>query len=241
MELSNYGQKLLPQLHALCKEQHFCDCTVFIANMHFRAHKVVLAAASLLFKSLLDGTDTISIDASVVTPEEFALLLEIMYNGKLPLGKHNFTRVISVADSLQMFDVAVSCKNLLRDLISCSAQDQVVRGVSSQEADSSGNQAEGNYLPQSGRPDEEKTFIILTQRVCPLPGPIEAEMKAGVSPPGQELTMNCTWAHQDTMLSDSRSLQEDSGSGPDQPAHTEWAVWKRSLLSLQRGKGDQGI
>lgn len=85
---------------------------------------MVLAAASLLFKSLLDGTDTISTDASVVTSEKFALLLEIMYNGKLPLGKHNFTRVISVADSLQMFDVAVSCKNLLRDLISCSAQDR---------------------------------------------------------------------------------------------------------------------
>ncbi|NXA75563.1 ZBT40 protein, partial [Thryothorus ludovicianus] len=86
-----------------------------------------------------------------------------IYSGKLPLGKRYFTKVISVADSLNMFNVAVSCKNLLRALISCSAQDQVVRRVSSQEADSSGNQAEANYLPQYGRPDEEKTFIILTQ------------------------------------------------------------------------------
>ncbi|NXB96567.1 ZBT40 protein, partial [Vidua macroura] len=96
-----------------------------------------------------------------------------MYSGKLPLGKHNFMKenftAITVAGSLQMFDVAVRCKNLLRDLISCSAQDQVAKGVSSQEADSSGNQAAANYLPQSGRPDEEKTFIILTQRVSPLP------------------------------------------------------------------------
>ncbi|NWR19249.1 ZBT40 protein, partial [Emberiza fucata] len=92
-----------------------------------------------------------------------------MYNGKLPLRKQNFTKVISVADSLQIFDVAVSCKNLLRDLISFSAQDQVVKGIFSQEADSSGNQAEANYLPQSGRPDEERTFIILIQRVSPLP------------------------------------------------------------------------
>ncbi|NXR87322.1 ZBT40 protein, partial [Hypocryptadius cinnamomeus] len=92
-----------------------------------------------------------------------------MYSGILPLRKHNFTKVVSVADSLQMFDVAVSCKNLLGDLPSCSAHDQVVKGVSSQEADSSGNQVEANYLPQSGRPDEEKTFIILTQRVSLLP------------------------------------------------------------------------
>ncbi|KAM9217517.1 zinc finger and BTB domain-containing protein 40 isoform 6-T6 [Leptosomus discolor] len=218
MELPSYSKQLLQQLYALCKEQHFCDCTIFIGNVHFRAHKVVLAAASLLFRSLLDSTDTISIDASVVTPEEFALLLEMMYSGKLPLGKHNFTKVISVADSLQMFDVAVSCKNLLRDLISCSTLDQVVREVSSQAADSSGNHAEANDLPQSEKPDEGQTHILLSRSVSPFPGPVEAEMEADVSPPGQELTVNHTWVHQDVMSSDSRSLQEDSGTRPDQPA-----------------------
>ncbi|XP_074883727.1 zinc finger and BTB domain-containing protein 40 isoform X4 [Buteo buteo] len=217
MELPSYSKQLLQQLYALCKEQQFCDCAIFVGNVHFRAHKVVLAAASLLFKSLLDSTDTISIDASVMTPEEFALLLEMMYSGKLPLGKHNFTKVISVADSLQMFDVAVSCKNLLRDLISCSTQDQVVREVSSQAADSSGNHAEANNLPRSEKPDEGKTDILLPQRVSPFPSPLEAEMEADVSP-GQELAVNHTWVQQNTMLSDSRSLQEDSGSCPDQPA-----------------------
>ncbi|KAL2296593.1 hypothetical protein Nmel_015913 [Mimus melanotis] len=130
----------------------------------------------------------------VLTPEEFALLLEMRYCDKLPLGKHNFT------NSLQMFDVAVSCKNLLRDLINCSAQDQVVRGVSSQEADSSGNQAEANYLPQSR--NGSRCF-------CSWP-------------------VNHTWFHQDTMLSESRSFQEDSGSGPDQPAHAEWTAESKS-------------
>ncbi|XP_074704526.1 zinc finger and BTB domain-containing protein 40 isoform X2 [Strix aluco] len=221
MELPSYSKQLLQQLYALCKEKQFCDCTIFIGNVHFRAHKVVLAAASLLFKSLLDSTDTISIDASVVTPEEFALLLEMIYSGKLPLGKHNFTKVISVADSLQMFDVAVSCKNLLRDLISCSTQGQVVREVSSQAADSSGNRAEANNLPQSEKPGEGETDIILPRRVSPFPGAVEAEIEADVSPPGQELTVNHTWVRQDAMSSDSRSLQEDSGSRPDQPARDE--------------------
>ncbi|XP_028943181.1 zinc finger and BTB domain-containing protein 40-like, partial [Antrostomus carolinensis] len=221
MELPSYSKQLLQQLYALCKEQQFCDCTIFIGNVHFRAHKVVLAAASLLFKSLLDSTDTISIDASVVTPEEFALLLEMMYSGKLPLGKHNFTKVISVADSLQMFDVALSCKNLLRDLISCSTQDQVVREVSSQAGDSSGNCAEANNLPQSEKCAEGKTELFLLQGVSPSPGPVEAEMEADVALPGQELYINHTWVHQDEMPSDSRSLREDSGSRPGQPAPAE--------------------
>ncbi|XP_063209758.1 zinc finger and BTB domain-containing protein 40 isoform X3 [Chroicocephalus ridibundus] len=221
MELPSYSKQLLQQLYALCKEQQFCDCTIFIGNVHFRAHKVVLAAASLLFKSLLDSTDTISIDASVVTPEEFALLLEMMYSGKLPLGKHNFTKAISVADSLQMFDVAVCCKNLLRDLISCSTQDPVVREVSDQASDSSGNHAEANDLPQSEKPAEGKPDILLPQAVSPSPGPVEAEMEADVSPPGQELTMNHSWVHQDAMPSDSRSLREDSRSCPHRPARAE--------------------
>lgn len=51
-----------------------------------------------------------------VSPEEFALLLEMMYTGKLPVGKHNFSKIISLADSLQMSRRAVSCKNLLASL-----------------------------------------------------------------------------------------------------------------------------
>ncbi|XP_006883611.1 PREDICTED: zinc finger and BTB domain-containing protein 40 isoform X1 [Elephantulus edwardii] len=129
MELPNYSRQLLQQLYTLCKEQQFCDCTISIGSIYFRAHKLVLAAASLLFKTLLDSTDTISIDASVVSPEEFALLLEMMYTGRLPVGKHNFSKIISLADSLQMFDVAVSCKNLLTNLVNCSVQGQTMRDV----------------------------------------------------------------------------------------------------------------
>ncbi|KAM9176158.1 LOW QUALITY PROTEIN: zinc finger and BTB domain-containing protein 40 [Mergus octosetaceus] len=215
MELPSYSKQLLQQLYTLCKEQQFCDCTVFIGTVHFRAHKIVLAAASLLFKSLLDSTGTISIDASVVTPEEIALLLEMMYTGKLPMGKHNFTKVISVS-CLQMFDVAVSCKNLLRDLLSSSSQDLIVREVSSQTAESSGNSTEADNLPQSEKtPAEEKTDTLHPQRVSPSPGSVEAETEGEVSLPDQELTTNHTWVPEDTMLSSSVA---DSGSHPDQPA-----------------------
>ncbi|XP_074970194.1 zinc finger and BTB domain-containing protein 40 isoform X5 [Phalacrocorax aristotelis] len=242
MELPSYSRQLLQQLYTLFKEQQFCDCTIFIGNVHFRAHKVVLAAASLLFKSLLDSTDTISIDASVVTPEEFALLLEMMYSGKLPLGKHNFTKVISMADSLQMFDVAVSCKNLLRDLISCSTQDQVVREVSGQAADSSGNHAEANNLPQTEKPTEGKPDILLPQRVSSSPGPVVAEMEADVSPPGQELTMNHNCVHQNATPSDSRSLQEDSGSRPDQPVRAkQGGSAEEELAEPSQEKGGRGL
>ncbi|KAM3878078.1 zinc finger and BTB domain-containing protein 40 [Diretmus argenteus] len=118
MELPNYSRQLMQQLWALRKESHFCDCTVLVGESPHRAHKLVLAASSMLFRSLLDVSDTISIDTAVVSSQEFGCLLDMVYTGKLPPGKHNVSRIIAAADSLQMFDVAVGCKNILASLMS---------------------------------------------------------------------------------------------------------------------------
>uniref|UniRef100_A0A8C8YQG1 Zinc finger and BTB domain containing 40 n=1 Tax=Prolemur simus TaxID=1328070 RepID=A0A8C8YQG1_PROSS len=189
MELPNYSRQLLQQLYTLCKEQQFCDCTISIGTIYFRAHKLVLAAASLLFKTLLDNTDTISIDASVVSPEEFALLLEMMYTGRLPVGKHNFSKIISLADSLQMFDVAVSCKNLLTSLVNCSVQGQVVRDVSTPSSESFQKESEKPQVEifsseGAGEPHS-------SSEVSATPGaPMKAETEAAVHTVTQEMSVD---------------------------------------------------
>ncbi|XP_010785413.1 zinc finger and BTB domain-containing protein 40-like, partial [Notothenia coriiceps] len=68
-------------------------------------------------RSLLEGSDTISIDTAMVSSQEFGCLLDMVYTGKLPLGKHNVSRIVAAADSLQMFDVAVGFKNILTSLV----------------------------------------------------------------------------------------------------------------------------
>ncbi|XP_069335626.1 zinc finger and BTB domain-containing protein 40 isoform X2 [Eulemur rufifrons] len=189
MELPNYSRQLLQQLYTLCKEQQFCDCTISIGTIYFRAHKLVLAAASLLFKTLLDNTDTISIDASVVSPEEFALLLEMMYTGRLPVGKHNFSKIISLADSLQMFDVAVSCKNLLTSLVNCSVQGQVVRDVSTSSSESFQKESEKpqvEILSSEGAGEPHSS-----SEVSATPGaPVKAETEEAVRTVTQEMSVD---------------------------------------------------
>lgn len=91
MELPSYGWQLLPQLYPLCKEQHFCDCTIFFGNVHFRALKVFRVLPACCLNPCWTAQTPSPINASVLTPEEFALLLEMRYSGKLPLGKRNFT------------------------------------------------------------------------------------------------------------------------------------------------------
>ncbi|XP_023280417.1 zinc finger and BTB domain-containing protein 40 [Seriola lalandi dorsalis] len=117
MELPNYSSQLMQQLWALRKEGQFCDCTILVGDSPHRAHKLVLAASSMLFRSLLDSSDTISIDTAVVSSQEFGCLLDMVYTGKLPMGKHNVSRIVAAADNLQMFDVAVGFKNVLTSLV----------------------------------------------------------------------------------------------------------------------------
>ncbi|XP_036204762.1 zinc finger and BTB domain-containing protein 40 isoform X4 [Myotis myotis] len=207
MELPNYSRQLLQQLYTLCKEQQFCDCTISIGTIYFKAHKLVLAAASLLFKTLLDNTDTISIDASVVSPEEFALLLEMMYTGKLPVGKHNFSKIISLADSLQMFDVAVSCKNLLSSLVNCSVQGQVVRDVSVPPLES--------FRKESEKPEVE---ILSSEGAGEPPPPregstpVKAETQEAVPTVAQEMSVG---------PSPAQELQGDAGAPVETPLTAE--------------------
>ncbi|XP_051712673.2 zinc finger and BTB domain-containing protein 40 isoform X2 [Oryctolagus cuniculus] len=205
MELPNYSRQLLQQLYTLCKEQQFCDCTISIGTIYFRAHKLVLAAASLLFKTLLDNTDTISIDASVVSPEEFALLLEMMYTGRLPVGKHNFSKIISLADSLQMFDVAVSCKNLLTSLVSCSVQGQVVRDVSPPAS-------------EPPRKESEKSEVEVLSSTEPPPAEVSATAGGPVKAEAEEAAPA---APQDTGVDPASGQETVGGAGaPVEPSPT---------------------
>ncbi|XP_028922331.1 zinc finger and BTB domain-containing protein 40 isoform X2 [Ornithorhynchus anatinus] len=251
MELPNYSRQLLQQLYTLCKEQHFCDCTILIGTIHFRAHKLVLAAASLLFKSLLDATDTISIDASVVAPEEFALLLEMMYTGKLPVGKHNFSKVISVADSLQMFDVAVSCKALLASLVSCSAQGQAGRYASPRAGEPPGGEAGTPEEENGAHEDPKESRLSEEASAPPAPGTRDAEWTLGAavgevaadpSPAREEVPEEETQRVADSPGGTPGALEAHPSSppGPDEPADACTSLEKEERVSQPENESKEG-
>ncbi|XP_034724150.1 zinc finger and BTB domain-containing protein 40 isoform X3 [Etheostoma cragini] len=159
MELPNYSSQLMQQLWALRKEGHFCDCTILVGDSPHRAHKLVLAASSMLFRSLLDTSDTISIDTAMVSSQEFGCLLDMVYTGKLPLGKHNVSRIVAAADSLQMFDVAVGFKNVLTTLVNQQVSVPVVSAQTTSLSEinkAQSTNAEGSASPSKddSTPDE---------------------------------------------------------------------------------------
>ncbi|KAI1890712.1 hypothetical protein AGOR_G00156460 [Albula goreensis] len=181
MELPNYNRQLMQQLHTLRKEGQFCDCTILVGEDPHRAHKLVLAASSLLFKSVLEGSDSISIDPAVVTSQEFSNLLEIVYTGKLPPGRHNLTRVIATADSLQMFDVAVSCKNILTSLMKQSPVQSPIK-----DPQSSG------FKDQAAGPDTDMPSSIQEPSQPKLTGDMGQTRMEAVESGGQEVNEKCS-------------------------------------------------
>ncbi|KAG9353055.1 hypothetical protein JZ751_017631 [Albula glossodonta] len=181
MELPNYNRQLMQQLHTLRKEGQFCDCTILVGEDPHRAHKLVLAASSLLFKSVLEGSDSISIDPAVVTSQEFSNLLEIVYTGKLPPGRHNLTRVIATADSLQMFDVAVSCKNILTSLMKQSPVQSPIK-----DPQSSG------FKDQAAAPDTDMPSSNQEPSQPKLTGDMGQTKMEVVESGGQEVNEKCS-------------------------------------------------
>uniref|UniRef100_A0A674P6M0 Uncharacterized protein n=1 Tax=Takifugu rubripes TaxID=31033 RepID=A0A674P6M0_TAKRU len=153
MELPNYSSQLMQQLWTLRKEGQFCDCTILVGETPHRAHKLLLAASSMLFRSLLEGSDTITIDTTVVSSQEFGCLLDMVYTGKLPVGKHNVSRIVAAADSLQMFDVAVGFKKVLTQLVKQQPPVQLVYRQTPDQTPTPNSKA------QSQNPDFCSNFI----------------------------------------------------------------------------------
>ncbi|XP_056591331.1 zinc finger and BTB domain-containing protein 40 [Triplophysa dalaica] len=160
MELPNYSRQLMQQLHALRKEKQFCDCSILVGETSHPAHKLVLAASSMLFKSVLEGSDSISIDTDLLSSQEFSCLLDMVYTGKLPPGKHNFTRLIAAADSLQMFDVAVGCKNILNDLMKLTSETVDTSTMASHDSVKGGTEIADSGKSKSS---EDGTIEMITQ------------------------------------------------------------------------------
>lgn len=130
-------------------------------------------------RSLLEGSDTISIDTSVVSSQEFGCLLDMVYTGKLPVGKHNVSRIVAAADSLQMFDVAVGFKKVLTTLVKWQPPIQADSGQTQAQTPTLNIQAQSPNPELSPAADAAQTSLDSTEL---KKEDIESEDKDGEEP-----------------------------------------------------------
>nr|XP_019944267.1 PREDICTED: LOW QUALITY PROTEIN: zinc finger and BTB domain-containing protein 17 [Paralichthys olivaceus] len=108
MEFPWHSGKVLEQLNRQRKQGLLCDCTFVVDGVDFKAHKAVLAACSIYFRTLfLDQKDVVHLDIS--NAAGLGQVLEFMYTAKLSLSSQNVEDVLAVANFLQMQEIVNAC------------------------------------------------------------------------------------------------------------------------------------
>uniref|UniRef100_A0A665WMP9 Hypermethylated in cancer 2 protein n=1 Tax=Echeneis naucrates TaxID=173247 RepID=A0A665WMP9_ECHNA len=119
MELPNHAKHLLLQLNQQRAKGFLCDVIIVVENALFRAHKNILAASSIYFKSLVLHDNLINLDTEMVNPSVFRQVLDFIYTGKLlsssdQSSEQNFSALLTAASYLQLHDLAALCRKKLK-------------------------------------------------------------------------------------------------------------------------------
>ncbi|XP_020852395.1 hypermethylated in cancer 2 protein [Phascolarctos cinereus] len=118
MELPNHAKQLLLQLNQQRAKGFLCDVIIVVENALFRAHKNVLAASSMYFKSLVLHDNLIHLDTDMVSPTVFRQVLDFIYTGKVLPGEQpaepNFSTLLTAASYLQLPELAALCRRKLK-------------------------------------------------------------------------------------------------------------------------------
>ncbi|XP_073228058.1 kelch-like protein 7 [Porites lutea] len=103
---AKHREELLERLDALRRKETFCDVTVAVNGKEFKANKVVLAAASPFFLSLLENDmrerneQRIEIKLEEATASVMEDVLEYIYTGNVSVTEESCHNLIATADYL---------------------------------------------------------------------------------------------------------------------------------------------
>ncbi|XP_029441125.1 zinc finger and BTB domain-containing protein 9 [Rhinatrema bivittatum] len=116
LEFPHYCTVLLESLNKHRLEGKFCDIAIHVQSRIFQAHKSVLAASSPYFhdKLLLNDASHIVLP-SVIEPDTFENLLQLIYSGCLKVQPEALPSHLLVASGLQMWQVVDRCLEILKE------------------------------------------------------------------------------------------------------------------------------
>ena len=120
---SKHCQQLIYRLDALRRKESFCDVTVSVKDKEFKAHRVVLAAGSPFFLSLLvsgmkEGKEKfIRIELEEATESVMEEVLKYIYTGNVAVTKENAHDLVAVANYLLLPGLKTLASDFLKENI----------------------------------------------------------------------------------------------------------------------------
>ena len=117
---SQHHEELIERINALRTKHRFCDVTVVVKGEEFQAHKLVLAATSPFFLSLLESQmkerteDVIKIELQEATAPVMEQVLAYVYTGNVSLTTENGHGLIATADYLLLPGLKTMAEKFLK-------------------------------------------------------------------------------------------------------------------------------
>ncbi|XP_018081629.1 telomere zinc finger-associated protein [Xenopus laevis] len=143
-----HSVKVLNALNKQREEGRYCDATLVVGNVNFKAHWSILACSSPFFQSLYgDGTS-----ANIILHESFAevigLVLDFLYTGELALTEENVQKVLLASKDLEVLEAIEVCERFQPKILQPSDVQETTVTV----------EAVDEHLKQTSEADGEKVL-----------------------------------------------------------------------------------
>ncbi|XP_061458098.1 telomere zinc finger-associated protein [Rhineura floridana] len=104
-----HSVRVLQELNKQRESGQYCDATLAVGSLVFKAHWSVLACCSSFFQSMYDGASS-----SIILPETFVeiftLLLDFFYTGHLAVTSENWEKLLEAAKELCIPEAVRLCQ-----------------------------------------------------------------------------------------------------------------------------------
>lgn len=207
LDFPHYSSVLLDTLNKQRLEGKFCDLSVQVQDRVFQAHKTVLAASSPYFhdKLLLNDTSCLVLP-SVIQPDAFENLLQLIYSGRLCLEMEALPSHLLVASGLQMWQVVDRCSEILKERKACVPQTWSSRASESQSPSSSFQfpRDDPQPLPPTvtlGCSDDEEVIKVRVSEEEEEEEEEEEDSKHGGNVMDESMATNCSYSLPSSSLS----------------------------------------
>ncbi len=113
-----HPRHVFDRLSKLREDGHLCDVTVTSSSGDIRAHRIVLAASSTYFESMLIGENALPIGVPLyveeIDEEMLLMLVDFAYTSRITITDRNIYAVFEAADVLGFAGVKSACCKFLK-------------------------------------------------------------------------------------------------------------------------------
>uniref|UniRef100_A0A3B4WEM5 Zinc finger and BTB domain containing 24 n=1 Tax=Seriola lalandi dorsalis TaxID=1841481 RepID=A0A3B4WEM5_SERLL len=195
LQSESHKQSILSKFNKLRKRDLLCDVTFVVEDVHFKAHKALLAASSEYFSLMFTAEDHISQSTyklGGMAAEMFSTVLEFIYSAQVSLEKSATEHLLATAHLMEVNDLVKALTEL-----TCSAA-----RVRTDEVKADKAEMLGVSKRKRGRP--KKNVDI------PITEPEGRSVPCESSEEAQAADVDCDNVHFDSLLKDDADYKPET-------------------------------